>query len=33
MKKGWLDVDPDVVDDDALAFWLEAALTFNKHLD
>ncbi len=33
MKEGWLHVEADVLDDEALAFWLDAALTYNRLLD
>ena len=33
MKEGWIHVKPEVLDDEALAFWLDTALTYNTHLD
>ena len=33
MKDGWVHVEPEVLDDQALDFWLNAALTYNRQLD
>jgi len=32
MKQGWLQVDTDVLDDEALAFWLDVAVAYNQRL-
>lgn len=30
MKEGWIAVAPDALGDDALAFWLDEALSYNR---
>ena len=33
MKRGWIEVEPEALDDESLALWVDEALAYNRRLE